>query len=158
MLKVNRKTLNYISRKEPDDEVKDMLQRIADKHPLWGFFTMYLRLRNMGFKWNHKRIRRIYCEMGLNLRIKPKKRLPSRNPEPLREPKAPNQMWSMDFMHDSLTDGRSFRALNIIDDFNREILAIEIDRSLPSARVVRVLEKVIEERGMPLAIRMDNGP
>lgn len=115
-------------------------------------------MRLDGYKWNHKRVRRVYRQMGLNLRIKPKKRLPSRNPRPLIAPEQPNVCWSADFMSDSLTNGRYFRTLNVIDDFNREALWIEIDTSLPSQRVERVLDRIAAERGSyPTALRSDNG-
>jgi len=84
-------------------------------------------VRFQGYTWNHKRVRRIYCLLKLNHRIKPKKRLPSRDPKPLEEPKTPNTTWSMDFMSDSLIAGRKFRTLNVIDDHNREVLAVETD-------------------------------
>lgn len=96
--------------------------------------------------------------MELNLRIKPKKRLAREKPESLTVPEKINVVWSMDFMHDQLTDGRSIRLFNVIDDFNREALAIEIDFSLPSERVIRVLDQIIEWRGEPDVIRCDNGP
>ena len=96
--------------------------------------------------------------MKLNIRRRAKKRLPERIKQPLFVPTAPNQVWSIDFMSDSLTDGRSFRLLNVIDDFNRESLAIEVDTSLPSLRVIRVLEKLVTQRGCPSNIRCDNGP
>ena len=95
--------------------------------------------------------------MGLNLRVKPKKRLPSREPRPLVAPEQPNVCWSADFMSDSLTNGRYFRTLNVIDDFNREALWIEINTSLPSKRVERVLDRIASERGTyPTALRSDN--
>ncbi|MBO9981199.1 IS3 family transposase, partial [Xanthomonas phaseoli pv. dieffenbachiae] len=124
-----------------------------------GFGLCFLHLRNVkGFGWNHKRVYRIYRELELNLRIKPKKRLVRERPEPLAVPEAINQVWSMDFMHDQLADGRSFRLFNVLDDFNREGLGIEVDLSLPSARVIRSLEQIIEWRGKPAVIRCDNGP
>jgi putative transposase len=87
----------------------------------WGFMLCFLYLRNVkGFKWNHKRVYRIYCELALNLRIKPKKRLYRDKPEPLAVPTSINQTWSMDFMHDQLRDGRRFRACTVMDDVNRE--------------------------------------
>lgn len=100
----------------------------------------------------------MYCEVGLNLRIKPKKRLPSRDPVPLVQPEQANESWSLDFMSDSLSNGRAFRTLNILDDFNREALWIEVDASLPALRVIRVLEMLASWRGFPSQIRMDNGP
>ena len=96
--------------------------------------------------------------MRLNIRRRAKKRLPERVKQVLTAATAPNQMWSIDFMSDRLIDGRKFRVLNIIDDFNRESLAIEIDTSLPASRVIRVLQRLIEERGLPANIRCDNGP
>jgi len=114
--------------------------------------------RMHGHPWNHKRVYRVYKELALNLRIKPKRRFPSRNPVPLDEATQPNDCWSLDFMSDSLTDGRAYRTLNVLDDFNREGLAIEVDHSLPAERVVRVLDQVAEERGYPRKLRSDNGP
>ena len=118
---------------------------------------MYLR-NTKGFRWNHKRVYRIYRELELNLRIKPRKRIKRDKPEALSVPSAINQVWSMDFMSDSLKDGRSVRTFNVIDDFNRECLTIDVDLSMPTARVIRSLERVIEWRGKPKALRCDNGP
>lgn len=148
----------YESRRKPDDEVIDVLMRLADSRPRWGFGLMFDWIRNKRHRWNHKRVYRVYKELELNLRIKPKKRYPSRNPVPLDDAERPNDCWSLDFMSDSLTDGRWYRTLNVIDDFNREGLAIEVDHSLPSERVTRVLDQVAEERGYPRKLRSDNGP
>jgi len=139
--------------------IADWLVRLTSNRRNWGFGLCFLYLRNVrGYRWNHKRVYRIYCELELNLRIKPKKRLVREKPDELAQPQASNQMWSMDFMHDQLDDGRSFRLFNVIDDFNREGLGIEADFSLPSERVIRSLEQIIEWRGKPQAIRCDNGP
>ena len=140
-------------------EIADHLLHLTHQQRNWGFGLCFLYLRNVkGYPWNHKRVYRIYRELELNLRIKPHKRIVREKPEPLAVPESINQCWSMDFMHDQLTDGRSFRLLNIMDDFNREALAMEIDLSLPAERVVRVLDQIIEWRGKPAAIRSDNGP
>ena len=96
-----------------------------------------------GFGWNHKRVYRIYWELELNLRIKPKRRIHRDYPSELDVPIAPNQVWSMDFMSDQLASGKTFRTFNVMDDYNREGLGIEVDTSLPSARVVRALEQII---------------
>ena len=110
-----------------------------------GFGLCFLYLRNVkAHRWNHKRVYRICRELELNLRIKPRKRIIREKPAPLAVPETINQCWSMDFMHDQLSDGRSYRLLNVIDDFNREALAIDIDLSLPSERVVRALDQIIE--------------
>lgn len=139
--------------------VADWLIRLSETYRRWGFGLCFLYLRNVkGFKWNHKRVYRIYRELELNLRIKPKKRLKRDKPDALSVPTKVNQIWSVDFMSDSLEDGRSLRTFNVIDDFNRECLAIDVDVSLPSERVIRSLNQVIEWRGKPAAIRCDNGP
>jgi len=142
-----------------NQQIADWLVRLTDTHRTWGFGLCFLYLRNVkGFGWNHKRVYRIYRELELNLRIKPRKRLVRQAPEPLVVPESINQTWSMDFMHDQLVDGRNIRLLNVIDDFNREALGIEVDFSLPAERVVRTLEQIVGWRGKPARIRCDNGP
>jgi putative transposase len=144
---------------EQNAEIADWLIRLTNNQRNWGFGLCFLYLRNVkGYGWNHKRVYRIYRELELNLRIKPKKRLVREKPLPLAEPETINVTWSMDFMHDQLADGRSIRLFNVIDDFNREGLGIEVDFSLPSERVIRSLERIIEWRGPPNRIRCDNGP
>lgn len=142
-----------------NDIIADWLIRLTNNQRNWGFGLCFLYLRNVkGFKWNHKRVYRIYRELELNLRIKPRQRLVREKPLPLAVPTAINQCWSMDFMHDQLADGRTIRLFNVIDDFNREGLGIEVDFSLPSERVIRTLDRIIEWRGAPHSIRCDNGP
>ena len=114
---------------------------------------MYLR-NTKGFKWNHKRVYRIYKQ----LELKPRRRIKCNKPEALSVPLSINQTWSIDFMSDSLNTGRKIRTFNVIDDYNRECLGIEVDHSLPAQRVVKSLEQLIEWRGKPKAIRCDNGP
>jgi putative transposase len=146
-------------RADENAAIADWLVRLTTTYRNWGFGLCFLHLRNVkGFGWNHKRVYRIYRELELNLRIKPKKRMVREKPEPLAVPEVINDTWSMDFMHDQLADGRSYRLFNVIDDYNREGLSIEIDFSLPAERVIRALEQIIEWRGQPKAIRCDNGP
>jgi len=140
-------------------EITDWLLRLTTTHKRWGFGLCFLYLRNVkGFGWNHKRVYRIYRELELNLRIKPRRRIKRDHPGELGVPKAKNQVWSMDFMSDQLVDGRHLRTFNVIDDYNREGLGIEVDLSLPSSRVTRALDQIIEWRGKPAALRCDNGP
>lgn len=146
-------------RNAENERIADWLLRLTHTHKRWGFGLCFLYLRNVkGFGWNHKRVHRVYCELELNLRIKPRRRLVRAKPEALAVPDKPNIMWSMDFMADQLSSGRSFRTFNVLDDFNREGLGIEVDLSLPAARVVRSLEQIIEWRGKPDMLRCDNGP
>jgi putative transposase len=119
---------------------------------------MYFRIRKEGIQWNHKRIHRVYKLLKLNIKRKGKRRLPARILQPLQSVSGMNVSWSMDFMSDALMSGRKFRVLNLLDDFNREALAIEVDTSLRAERVVRVLEQIIQWRGKPERIRVDNGP
>ena len=156
---INRKKWSYKSvRKRSDEPLIDAFNRLTEKHPSIGFWQCYFRIRNQGFTDIHKRMYRIYNSMKLNIRRRAKKRLPSRVKQMLYQPIAPNKVWSIDFMSDSLWDGRKFRTLNVIDDFNRKVLAIEADTSLPTLRVIRVLERIKESRGLPEIIRVDNGP
>ena len=96
--------------------------------------------------------------MGLNLKRKAKKCLPNRLRAPLYVPRVPDIVWSADFVSDTLANGCRFRTLNVIDDFSREAVHIEIDTSLTSPRLVRVFEQIAQQRGLPGTIRTDNGP
>lgn len=139
--------------------IVDWLLRLTETHKRWGFGLCFLYLRNVkGYGWNHKRVYRIYRDLELNLRIKPRCRIKRDKPDALSIPTAINRVWSMDFMSDSLSDGRSLRTFNVIDDYNRECLTIDVDLSMPSLRVIRALEQVMEWRGKPAALRCDNGP
>ena len=128
-----------------NSEIADWLIRLTTNQHNWGFGLCFLYLRNFkGYGWNHKRVYRIYRALELNLRIKPKRRLVREKPEPLAESTALNQVRSMDFMHDQMSDGRSIRLFNVIDDFNREGLDIEVDFPLPPERVIHSLERIID--------------
>ena len=139
--------------------IAEQLIELTEENSDWGFGLCFSYLRHVeSCCWNHKRVYRIYCELALNLRIKPRRRLKRHAPELLKEPIRENQVWSLDFMHDQLSDGRKFRLLNVIDDYRREGLAIEAGFSLPTIRVIRTLNQLLECREKPLVIRCDNGP
>jgi putative transposase len=148
----------YYKSQKDDTEVIEVLQDLAFKHPTYGFRKLYAYIRRSGKQWNHKRIYRVYKLLKLNRKRKGKRRLPSRVKQPLVKQEQINQSWSMDFMSDSMVGGRRFRTFNLIDDCTREVLAIEIDTSLSSKRIIRTLERVILDRGKPNIIRTDNGP
>jgi putative transposase len=137
--------------------VKEKLLALAEKKPMEGQDKFYQRIRNEGLMWNYKRVRRVYKLLGLNKRKKTRKRIPQRVKFPLLQPTQLNQMWSMDFMHDALENKRKFRTLNIIDDYNREALAIEVELGISSALVTKVLNELVKEKGKPVWIRVDNG-
>lgn len=159
---ISESCYRYATKNNSENEMiaQWLLRLINDPHKCrWGFGLCFDYLRNVkGFKWNHKRVYRIYCELELNLRIKPKRRIKREKPEALSVPTAINKTWSMDFMSDSLRDGRTIRTFNVIDDYNREGLTIDVDFSLPAQRVIRSLEQLIEWRGKPESLRCDNGP
>jgi transposase InsO family protein len=146
MVQLPRSSFQYKARPRDDSAEVEALSALVEKHPAIGFWQCHYRLRNRGICWNHKRLRRVYRKLKLNVRRRSCKRLPERVKQPLAVPDAPGQVWSLDFMSDSLWDGRKFRVLNIIDDFNRESLAVEVDTSLPTLRVIRTLERVLLSR------------
>ena len=153
-----RSTCSYKSKLKKDEAVIEQLQTLVEKHPAIGFWQSYHRIRRKGFVWNHKRVYRVYTDLKLNIRRRYRRRLPARVKQALYQPGAINEVWSIDFMSDTLWNGRRFRLLNIIDDYNREVLQIETDLSLPTVRLIRVLEYLKEFRGLPAMIRVDNGP
>lgn len=141
-----------------DAELIAALARLVEERPSRGYGKCRQLLARTHPQWNKKRIYRVYCAMKLNLRRAAKRRLPKRERVPLYVPRLPDRVWSADFMSDALNCGRSFRTFNIADDFNREVVHIEIDTSITSARLVRVFEQLQQERGLPQVLRTDNGP
>lgn len=141
-----------------DAEIIDVLNGLVEAHPRWGFWKYIDRLKRQGYGWNHKRIYRVYIGLGLNQPRRTRRRLPQRVRVPLFVPKAPHQVWSADFVSDALYHGTRFRTFNVIDDYNREAVAIEIDTSLRAERLIRVFERLKAERGLPDVLRVDNGP
>jgi putative transposase len=137
------------------------LQRFAG-HPRerrrFGYRRLMVLLRREGWAVNHKRVYRLYRQERLGVRRRKRKRMGAVERQPLALPTRQNQRWSMDFVSDALSEGGKFRSLNIVDDFSRECLAAEADTSITGARVVRVLERLRERRGLPQLLVMDNGP
>ena len=141
-----------------DSVVIDLIQAVLNKVPQARFWKIHRRLQRKGHGINHKRLYRVYCRLGLNLPRRVKKKLAARIPRPLTVLAMANHQWALDFMQDTLYCGKRFRTLNILDEGTRECLAIEVDTSLPAGRVVRSLEELKQERGLPSQIRVDNGP
>jgi len=136
---------------------RDRLQAHAAERPRFGYRRLHPLVDREGLHVNHKRVSGVYREAGLQVRRRRRKRL-TRGPMPLPVPSRCGERWSIDFMVDTLADGRGFRTLNIVDDFTRECVAIDVDRSLPGVRVVRVLDRLAETIGLPELLVMDNGP
>lgn len=144
--------------RKTDAAVIDAINEVLKKSPQAGFWKCYGRLRFKGHLFNHKRVYRVYCRMGLNLKRRVKRVLPMRLAQPLAVVNKPNHQWALDFMHDTLYCGKRYRTLNVIDEGTRECVAIEVDSSLCAERVIRTLEQLKIERGLPQQIRLDNGP
>jgi putative transposase len=154
----HRKTARYVAKRRDEHEMRQRLTELACQHVGLGYRMLGGHLQLEGTRINHKRVYRLYKEEGLQLRRKGKKRLKSEGrgvPEPAT---ALNEEWALDFVHDRLSDGRTFRTLNMLDSFSRECLAMETDTSLGGERVVRVLDQQLQGRRVPQRLRMDNGP
>jgi putative transposase len=157
LMELHRGTCRYRRRRSEDGRLRTRLRELAEARRRFGYRRLQVLLAREGWQVNHKRVYRLYVEEKLSLRRK-RGRKRSAVRQPLPEPVAANQVWSVDFMTDALSSGRRFRTLNIVDDYTRECLAIEVDTSIGGGRVVRVLEELKNRRGLPLKIRSDNGP
>jgi putative transposase len=158
VLAVVRSTIQYRSRRADDSALRTELVSLAAQRRRFGYRRLTVLLRRGGLHVNHKKVYRLYCEEGLAVRRRKRRKFAAGARIVLAAPTQPNQRWSMDFMGDSLATGRTFRILNLVDDYSREAIATEVDTSLPGLRVVRVLERVAEGRPLPATIVCDNGP
>ena len=155
---MGRSSCRYRRRPRGEVELRERLRSLAGERRRFGYRRLTVLLRREGWTVNHKRVYRLYGQEGMQVRRRKRKRIAAVERQPFTIPTRPNERWSMDFVSDALTDGRKFRSLNILDDYNRECLAAEVDTSIPGARVVRVLEQLRERRGLPQVLVMDNGP
>jgi putative transposase len=153
-----RATHRYRAKRLEGPELRARLIELASERRRFGYPRLHMLLRREGFTVNRKRVYRLYCEEGLKLRHRRGKGRVSQRRQPLARPQWSNERWSMDFVSDTLADGRCFRALTIVDDFTKICPAIEVDTSISGQRVIRVLERAIHSRGRPEVIVTDNGP
>ena len=158
LIGMNRGSWRYQQKERHDAGLRRRLLELAEQRPRFGYRRLHRMLRREKWVVNHKRVYRIYREEGLSMRRRKSRRFRAEARVPLVRPTRANQMWTMDFTRDSLADGRKFRTLNLMDGYTREALCLEVDTSLPGLRVVQVLERVAQERGLPEAIQVDNGP
>jgi putative transposase len=158
LIGMNRGSWRYQRKERNEAALRSRLREIAGERPRFGYRRLHRMLRREKWMVNHKRVYRLYREEGLAMRRRKGKRFRAEARVPLVLPTQANQMWTMDFTRDSLASGRKFRTLNLMDGYTREALWIEVDTSLPGLRVVQVLERVAEERDLPEAIQVDNGP
>jgi putative transposase len=154
----SRSAFEYVSRRRGDGELRERIHHWAKERPRYGYRRIHVLLRREGIPVNRKRVYRIYREEQLAVRRKRRKRVAAAPREALPVPSGPNRRWSMDFMSDTLADSRTFRTLNIVDDGTRECVAIEVGRSIPAERLIRVLERLRFGRGLPEVLVLDNGP
>lgn len=152
-----RSSQRYVARRPQREALRARLHTLALLRPRWGYRRLYILLRREGLVVNRKLVQRLYREEGLAVRRRRRKRVAVPR-VPLALPAGPNERWSIDFVRDTLADGRAFRGLTIVDDFTRECPAIEVDLALSGARVIAVLERLAQERGLPQGIVCDNGP
>lgn len=158
VIPAHRSRHRYRAKAEAAPGLTERLLELAAERRRFGYERLHLLLRREGWRVNHKRVLRLYRQEGLALRRRKRKRYPARVRQPLAQPTAPHQHWSMDFVRDTLADGRVIRMLTVVDDYSRQCLAINLDISLPGTRVVRVMDRLVQERGKPALIRTDNGP
>lgn len=158
LLGVGRSTVRYRTRRPPDDSLCTRLRTLAAERPRAGYRGLYRWLRREGWLVNHKRVHRLYRAEGLALRRRLRRKRTAGVRVPVPRPTRINERWSMDFMRDTLANGRAFRIFNVVDDCSREALAIVVEHSLPGVRVVRVLEHLRATRGIPEVVVCDNGP
>ncbi len=157
-LGLNNSSLRYRSRRPAAEESRQRLRELAAERPRYGYQRLWALLRREGWEVNHKRIYRLYVEEGLKLRKRRRRSRAQVERVPLAAPAQAGERYSMDFRRDTPADGRVFRTLNVVDDYTRECLAIEVDPRLPGRRVARVLERLSAAGRRPLHIVVDNGP
>ena len=158
LVDLSRTGYGYQSHRKDDTRLRAKLKELAGQRKRFGSPRLHIMLKREHLVVNHKRTERIYKEEGLALRRKRRRKGAAGARMVIPAPERPNQKWSMDFVSDSIVTGRRFRALAIVDDYSRECPAIEVDTSMGGRRVVGVLERLAEIRGLPDVITVDNGP
>jgi len=158
----NRSTQRHHPQVAPDEQaLRRALRKISEQRPRWGYRRAHGHLLSEGWSLNRKRVQRIWREEGLRVPAKAKKRRrlgESTTAADRLKAKHPNHVWALDYQHDATSDGRELKFLNVVDEFTREALAIEVDRSIDAEQTVAVLGRLAAERGAPAHIRCDNGP
>jgi putative transposase len=158
LIGISRSLYRYKSTRPDDKALTERLTTLAGQKRRYGYRRLHVLLCREGWLINRKRTYRVYHAAGLMVRRRKRKRIAGVERQVKMVALAPNQSWSMDFVSDGFVDGRRLRCLNIVDDFTKECLAIEVDTSLPGRRVVSVLERLAESRGLPQSVTVDNGP
>ncbi len=156
VIPISRKAVRYVpQRRQWDAELVARLKELSEQYPRYGYLMLHELLRRKGLVINRKRTYRLYCALGMQVRTKKRKKL-VRPRIPLETPTAANQRWSLDLLHDQLSDSRRLKVLNIVDDFSRDCVGRLIDLSISGARMARYLDEILQARGLPKRIVMDN--
>lgn len=158
LVELHRATKRYCLRSKTEDGLRQRLGELARQRQRFGYRRLTVLLQREGRTVNHKRVYRLYRDLGLAMRTKQRRRSSAARVAETVAPTRPNQCWAMDFISDTLAGGQSFRALTVVDKYTRECPAIEVDTSLPGLRVIRVLERLARKQGLPEEITCDNGP
>lgn len=150
-------TLRYQTAPDRNQALRGQIITLAQRHRRYGSGMIYLKLRQAGLPVNHKRVERLYAEARLQVKRRKRKKVPVADRQPLGRPQAANQVWSMDFVFDRTAEGRVIKTLTVVDDATREAVAIVSERAIGGQSLTRILDGIALHRGLPQAIRTDNG-
>jgi putative transposase len=157
VIAVDRSGIRYRSTRPDDEELRRRLRALAEERRRFGYRRLHVLLRREGYEVNRKRVQRLYVEEKLHLRRRGGRKRALGTRAPMAVPDRPNARWSLDFVHDQMTDGRRFRVLAVVDDCTRQCLALVPDTSISGVRVARELDRIVGRRGPPSAVVSDNG-
>ena len=157
IIRMSPSAFGYQPASDRNAALKEKIIALAQRHRRYGAGMIYLKLRQAGEIVNHKRVDRLYAQAGLQVRRRKRKKIPVADRHPLARPLAANQVWSMDFVFDRTAEGRSIKSLTVVDDATHEAVAIVPERAMGGNQLVRILDQLAQTRGLPKAIRTDNG-
>lgn len=149
--------LRYPPRPDPNGPLRQHIIELAQRHRRYGAGMIHLKLRQSGWRVNHKRVERLYAQAGLQVRRRKRKKVSQSARQPLTRPCAANAVWSMDFVFDRTAEGRVVKCLTIVDDATHEAVAVIPERAISGEMLTRLLDRIGVTRGLPLVIRTDNG-
>lgn len=157
VMRMSASALRYQPRPDRNQSLRERIVALAHRHRRYGAAMIYLKLRQAGEVVNHKRVERLYAEARLQVKRRKRKKIPIADRQPLSRPRAANQVWSMDFVFDRTAEGRVIKSLTVVDDATHEAVAIVPERAIGGLSLTRILDRLAMSRGLPKAIRTDNG-
>lgn len=155
--RISASALRYQRRPDRNVELRGEIVRLAHRHKRYGASMIGLKLRQSGWRVNHKRVERLYAQSGLQVKRRKRKKVPACDRQPLLRPQRANEVWSMDFVFDRTADGRVIKCLTVVDDATHEAVAVVPERAIGGEPLTRILDQLWFERGLPRVIRTDNG-